>query len=264
MVTCAMFEKIEVSPEMTALLGTGDASDAVLPDLPSSVLIFAPGDADRPASVRIIADAHDAELGCAEEGPSSVTFVVTRAALERLFGWNADADDGARYHLTSDQRVILLAIGRCELQGAARTPYLLAKSIELLCTTAQPLADGSLLPLGRDCALSTEDTARVVAARRMIDEQWSHKLTLDMIARACGLNRAKLTRGFRDVFDCSVADAIAQRRLGEAQQMLAATDLPVATIGYKCGYLNNASFARAFSRQFGVAPTRYRAHRFAA
>jgi AraC family transcriptional activator of pyochelin receptor len=66
------------------------------------------------------------------------------------------------------------------------------------------------------------------------------------------------------MFAMSVADAIADRRLGGARQLLLATDLPVSAIGYKCGYLNNASFTRAFSRRFGQAPTQLRNARLAA
>lgn len=40
--------------------------------------------------------------------------------------------------------------------------------------------------------------------------------------------------------------------------LLIETDLPVATIGYRCSYLNNAAFSRAFTRRFGVAPTALR------
>ena len=45
---------------------------------------------------------------------------------------------------------------------------------------------------------------------------------------------------------------------------LAASDLPVGSIGYRCGYSNNASFTRAFSRRYGIAPTRLRALEVAA
>ncbi len=93
----------------------------------------------------------------------------------------------------------------------------------------------------------------------MIDDRWNEKLTLDAIARACGLNRAKLTRGFREMFNCSIAEALAERRLLEARRLLLTTDLPVSSIGYESGYLNNASFSRAFSRHFGHSPSDYRA-----
>lgn len=98
----------------------------------------------------------------------------------------------------------------------------------------------------------------------MIDERASEKLTLDLIARACGLNRSKLTRGFKEMFDVTVAQAIAERRLDLARRMLLTTDLPVSFIGYESGYLNNASFARAFGRRFGRSPSDFRHRELAA
>ena len=91
--------------------------------------------------------------------------------------------------------------------------------------------------------------------RRLVDERWHEKLTLDGIARACGINRDKLSRGFRTIYNSTVADVLAENRLSGARRMLLATDLPVATVGYRCGYLNNASFTRAFSRRYGLAPS---------
>ncbi|MBL0917046.1 MAG: helix-turn-helix transcriptional regulator, partial [Sphingopyxis sp.] len=94
--------------------------------------------------------------------------------------------------------------------------------------------------------------ARLVAC----DDERHH--LFGQLARGPGTNRDKLTRGFRELYNCTVAEALSERRLGQAQRMLAASDLPVASIGYRCGYLNNASFTRAFSRRFGMAPTEMR------
>ena len=140
-----------------------------------------------------------------------------------------------------------------------------AKCVELFCETFAALVDDALVPPPMPKPrLSERDTRRIVHARLVIDEQWREKLTLDAIARTCGVNRAKLTRGFRALFGVTIADAIAERRLGGARQMLLATDLPVSSVGYACGYQNNASFTRAFSRRFGVVPTRLRAAGLAA
>ena len=48
------------------------------------------------------------------------------------------------------------------------------------------------------------------------------------------------------------------RRLAEAQRQLIATDLPIALIGYRNGYQNNAAFTRAFGRRFGLSPSTFR------
>ena len=100
--------------------------------------------------------------------------------------------------------------------------------------------------------------------RELIDERWNEKLSLEGLAAHCGLNREKLTRGFREMFACSVSEAIAERRLSQASRMLLTTDLPVSSIGYENGYMNNASFSRAFGRRFGVSPSDFRLRQLAA
>ena len=164
----------------------------------------------------------------------------------------------------SDAALLAIAIRDCPLPEPARATLRLAKCIELLCATFAGIHGAGLLPAAGTGALSERDAARLAAARRLVDEHWQEKLTLDGIARACGLNRAKLTRGFRQTFGSTVADAITDRRLQGAHRLLLATDLPVSSIGYRCGYSNNASFTRAFSRRYGVAPTRLRAMEIAA
>ena len=164
----------------------------------------------------------------------------------------------ASFQLPAEMRAIGMAIRDCDLPRRTGQALHLAKSIELLCSIAERLRTNGLVPAGtRD--LSERDARRIIAARHIIDERWQEKLTLASIAQASGLNRAKLTSGFRSMFACTVADAIAERRMNGARQLILATDLPIASIGFRCGYLNNASFTRAFARRFGLAPTRLRA-----
>jgi AraC family transcriptional activator of pyochelin receptor len=190
-----------------------------------------------------------------------LTLAIQKSAFARIGGvWRGDQC----FHLPSPLRTIAMAVRDCALSGEARVVYRLGKSIELVCETIRTQNAGDLVALAPACALSADDTRRVAAARRMIDERWSEKLTLDKISRACGLNRAKLTRGFRDMFNCTIAEALAEKRLQQASLMLRTTDKPVSSIGYENGYLNNASFARAFSRRFGLSPSDFRAGQLAA
>lgn len=246
-------ERIIVSPEMTTLIGAGAIGGAGgLSD--AALLVFTLGGPGVPATLAIAADGDTAQ---ASDG-LAISCFVTRAALARLFDWSPEAHDGRRYHLTSEVRAIALALAECPMEGLARDTYRIGKSIELVCETLRALAQGALVPVVPEGGLSRADSGRLVVARRMIDEQWSQNLTLDGLARACGINRAKLTRGFRELYRCTVAEAIAERRLVEASRALRTTDLPVSSIGYANGYLNNASFSRAFGRRFGVSPSVYR------
>lgn len=239
-----MREFVEVSAEMTLLMGTGAVSAPLPPD---------------PLLLAFAADGATPTLSFSpnsEAPPDGLVLVIERAAFERVGG--CAFDEAYAFHMPSALRAIVLAILDSERDGETLKVYRLAKSIELLCETIRLQRADELAPLGGGI-LSLDDARRVAAAKRMIDEHWNEKLTLDKIARACGINRAKLTRGFRDMFNSTIAEAIAERRLSQARLMLRTTDLPVSSIGYENGYLNNASFARAFARRFGVSPSDFRA-----
>ena len=242
--------RIEVSDEMLSFVGAGPIPAG---GWPPDVVGFGFDD--------------DVVTFCTRPAPgdmsaANLAFVVTASACRRIFGILPEAD--ARWNLPGELRGLVHAILDCPLRGGARDTLRLAKSIELLCATFGMIGDDALVSTAASGDLSETDARRIVAARRLIEERWHEKLTLEFIARACGINRAKLTRGYRAMFETTVADAIAELRLGGAGELLRATDLPVSSIGYKCGYLSNASFTRAFSRRYGVAPTLYRAHRIAA
>jgi AraC family transcriptional activator of pyochelin receptor len=239
--------RVEVSPEMLSFVGEGPLPAGDRPARAVAFCFSGPASAAPKLTIdRLRESGHEA---------SALVLVVANGAIERLFG----SVEFGEWHLPAALRAMVLAILDPDAPGRAGDTLRLARSIELLCAVFDQVAREALVPTDGEGALSEGDAVRIVAARRLIDERWSEKLTLDAIARACGLNRGKLTRGFRALYACTVADALTERRLTGAQRMLEATDLPVATIGYRCGYLNNASFTRAFARHVGVAPTRWRA-----
>ena len=237
-----------VSHEMTSFVGQGECDQSLLP--PDALLLGFGGIQEPVVSTLRVSDLDrvaDDHL---------LIFAVSRAMCRRLFG--ELPDPAARWYLPSDLRGLGQSILAPEGEPPIADLLRLARSIELLCQFFAALAAGRMVPVRAQPSLCEGDVARVAAARRIIDERWHEKLTLDDVAKSCGLNRDKLTRGFRELYHCTVAEALSERRLHEAQQMLAASDLPVASIGYRCGYLSNASFTRAFSRRFGMAPTAMR------
>ena len=237
---------IVVSPEMTAFFG---AETAFAPIPPQAVeMIVEPG-----PRVWALHINPSPKAGAPHGGPERFVFLVERHAIERLGG--VELLDGGSFHLTAELRAIALALREPAAAFEAISTYRLAKCIEFVCETIRQARDGDLAPLSADGQLSSADTRRMMAARQLIEDRAGEKLTLDYIARSCGLNRSKLTRGFKELFDCTVAEAIAERRLETARKMLLTTDLPVSSIGYVTGYQNNASFTRAFGRRFGRTPS---------
>lgn len=246
----AEMEGIEVSPEMLTLLGAGDVGSHRWPPRAFGF--------ELDEQLRLTFHNMPSVTELNERGDRSrLLMLVDRAACERLYGGNLDLDDGGTYLLPAELRAITLAIRDCAMPAAAALPYRLAKSIEFICELMRLRRLGELVTAGSG-TLSFADYHRISAARRLIDDHWQEPLTLAMIARHCGLNRSKLSRGFRELYRCSVTEAVAERRLSEARRQLIATDLPVGLIGYRSGYQNNASFSRAFCRRFGVPPSNFR------
>jgi AraC family transcriptional activator of pyochelin receptor len=252
-------EFIEVSPEMTTLLGRGSVGCAPVPAQPVA-LIYGFGGDDGAPTLQLVSEpcveAFGHETG---EDAFRVIFLVDRRAVTRLGGGAMLEGGDLLAYLPTELRAIAGALRDPSAGDEIRATYRLAKSIELLCETIRMSDEEKLVPAAPDGAISLADTRRVIAARKLIDERWNEKLTLDSIARVCGLNRAKLTRTFREVFGCTVAEALAERRLSQASRLLLTTDLPISSVGYEAGYLSNASFARAFGRHFGSSPSHYRA-----
>ena len=241
---------VAVSDELTIIVGQGSAPDAVAPKEPVAFLFALKPDGQAVVQV----DGPEEEGG---QDSYDVRLLLTVSAFRRLGGVVVKLGDGA-FHLPFELRAMLLALQGCDLVGGRGFYYSSAKAVELICEVMRLLEGGCLVPIAADGTLSMADSRRVLAARRMIEERCHEALTLEQIGRACGLNRAKLSRGFRSMFDCTVAEAIAARRLLQASRLLRTTDLPVSSIAYQSGYQNNASFARAFGRYFGVPPTSYR------
>ena len=253
-----------VSPELTVLIGRGPFEAAPAPSSAMAV-VFGLGAIDLAASVRFEGKGRVVSLLAEDAGATRIVLLFAPSGLDRIAA-RLRPDDMVRlgYHLPTVLRVIALALRDCATGGEGGDIYRSAKAIELLCETWRLLDSGELVPADDEGHLSQGDCRRLMAAREMIETRCSEKLSLDAIARQVGLNREKLTRGFREMFDCTVAEAIAERRLVQASQMLLTTDLPVSSIGYENGYLNNASFARAFGRRFGLTPSDFRAQRLAA
>ncbi|MDB5469042.1 MAG: transcriptional regulator, AraC family [Caulobacter sp.] len=257
-------ETLVVSHELTILVGGGPFDSVAIPEQ-AVALAFAMGAIGAPATLEEVGADGVGALLARENEATRIILLIAPGVYPRLSGAAAPAAGSQRlFHLPSDLRAIALALRDTNRIGEAADIYRSAKAIELIAEALVMLASEGLVPMAVDGQLSRDDAIRIVSARRLIEERWNQKLSLDGIASHCGLNREKLSRGFKEMFGATVAEAIAEQRLQQASRMLLTTDLPVSLVGYENGYLNNASFARAFGRRFGASPSDFRARELAA
>ena len=236
---------VVVSDEFTSFVGRGVCDNAALPDDP---IILGFGDIGEPAVTMLAIE----DLG-QRVYDDLIVFAISRAAIDRLFGLQFKA--AGSWYLSSELRSLGHTLVAVEQDDEASNMLRAARSVELLCALFAAIQRALLVEIQGVTTLSEQEITLVAAAHQIVNENWQKPLTVSSVARRCGLNKAKLTRGFRELYRCTLPEAVSEKRLGCARRLLLQSDLAVSTIGYRCGYSSNASFTRAFARRFGMTPT---------
>ena len=94
--------------------------------------------------------------------------------------------------------------------------------------------------------------------RELVQVQWSEvSVSLDAIAERLGLGPRTLQRQLES-HGLRFREIVSQVRLDRARALLAEEDFSITWIANELGYSAPAHFARAFRRQTGLSPRRYR------
>jgi AraC family transcriptional regulator len=99
----------------------------------------------------------------------------------------------------------------------------------------------------------------VERARALLLERFRESIAPGEIADELGVHRSHLARVFRARYGESLGEFTRRLRLQWAAQELAAADLPLAELAVEAGFCDQSHFTRAFGRQYGVTPARFRA-----
>lgn len=102
---------------------------------------------------------------------------------------------------------------------------------------------------------SIYDDALLTAARHQLQVYAGDpELNGARVAATLGCSRVHLYRQFARQGTC-VREALHAARLGRARELMLATDAPIGTIAWQCGYTSPTAFDRAFRQRFGIIPT---------
>lgn len=111
--------------------------------------------------------------------------------------------------------------------------------------------------LGHRRPLAPCSPMSVARVREMIDADPGQAFSLADLARAAGLSRFQLHRGFVHAFGVAPHQYILHCRIGLARRLLKAGHAP-AQAALAAGFCDQSHLNRAFGRQFGISPGRYR------
>ncbi|MDA3961874.1 MAG: AraC family transcriptional regulator [Planctomycetota bacterium] len=101
---------------------------------------------------------------------------------------------------------------------------------------------------------------QLAVALERIDRDYREPLVVEDLADAVGWSVTHLHAVFKHELDTSPHQALIQRRLRAARELLAASDFAVATVAEMVGFPNPAHFSRSFRQTVGMSPGQYRKH----
>ncbi|GAB5413418.1 MAG: hypothetical protein Cons2KO_10210 [Congregibacter sp.] len=139
------------------------------------------------------------------------------------------------------------------VKGRTRNIYLRVKTLELLCLALESLDNPDLLE-EPPVKLSQHDLNCLYRAREILDAA-EELPSLETLAREVGLNRNKLSAGFKHVFGDPVAAYYRGMRLDRARERIIAGETSIGRIAGEAGYSDPGSFSKAFRQRFGVLPS---------
>lgn len=105
-----------------------------------------------------------------------------------------------------------------------------------------------------------QDELNVVAtwAHTYIRINYDRPITSGKVAYALGYNADYLGRIYRQVYGCTLTDAIHERRIHMACEFLLNTQWTIEQIASKCGFTDPDYFRRIFRRRMKIPPSEYR------
>jgi AraC-like DNA-binding protein len=134
---------------------------------------------------------------------------------------------------------------------------MLARLAELLFVEALRSYIGTLPPNGKGWLAGVRD-AQVGRALALLHGDPGKAWTVDELAREVALSRSALAERFSELVGESPMQYLIRWRLALAAQVLRDGREPIARVAERSGYESEASFSRAFKREFGAPPAAWR------
>lgn len=106
----------------------------------------------------------------------------------------------------------------------------------------------------------TKSKLNAASIAQYIERNYMHCLHLDHMAEQLETSPKYFSNYFKKSFGMNFIEYLNKVRLAHAKEMLTTTDLTVAEIGERAGYLNSSTFASTFKKYAGVSPSEYRKH----
>ncbi len=95
-------------------------------------------------------------------------------------------------------------------------------------------------------------------ALRALHDDPARAWTVEELGALSGLSRAPFARRFTTLVGRAPLAYLTWWRMTTAGRLLRSADVPLRVVAQRSGYSSEFAFAKAFKREYGMAPGRYR------
>ena len=102
------------------------------------------------------------------------------------------------------------------------------------------------------------NSAPTAYATSYVQQHLDEKITLDHVARLCGMSKSHFSRTFRRDHRTTFQNFLIQQRIDKAVDLLQDSSLLITQIALAVGFSDLSSFTHTFQRRTGILPSCYR------
>jgi len=161
--------------------------------------------------------------------------------------------DGALFTAAGISGGIDLALSLVEEDHGLPFALSVAKSLALLATPPDRLSRLAILLAGQAASRSP-----IQRAQDWVHENFQLSLSVHSLAQQAGMGDRTFARVFRNKTGVTPACFVETTRVDAARRLLEETDLSLQRLAPACGFSTPQALRRAFHRQLGILPARYR------
>ena len=99
---------------------------------------------------------------------------------------------------------------------------------------------------------------KLLSAQEYINANYTQPLTVEEVARVCGMYPTYFRHVFKETFQVSFKEYVTQMRVAQAKLALSGGDSSISRIIEETGYTNATQFYHIFRRYTGMTPAEYR------
>jgi len=142
-------------------------------------------------------------------------------------------------------------------KGLPKKLFLESKALELIAIQLGYFMDKYASDQnGKTFSLSEKE--RIHAARKLLVQDLTAPPSIRELEQRFSLSHNKLQAGFKSLFGNSVYGYLREYKMQQAHVLLEDAEMNVSKVAWSVGYDNISQFTKAYKKQFGMLPSKYR------